>query len=202
MRIEKIQASKHKRGRILIFLENDTCLKITEQELLEFGLRSGDDIDSENLRHLQEAAHISDVKGKAAELIGRRPLSRRDLERKLREKGATEEEASDAAAWLEDIGALNDGDYAALLVRHYSAMGYGPARIREKFYEKGVPRDLWDAALEELPDSSGQIDLFLEKKLRDSVPDEKEQRRLTNALRRRGFSWEEIRAAWNRRTAE
>lgn len=64
-------------------------------------------------------------------------MSRRDLERKLREKGASEAEAHYAAEWMEAIGAINDADYAAALVRHCGEKGYGPARVREKLHEKG-----------------------------------------------------------------
>lgn len=198
MRIERIEASKHKKGRVLVFLEDGSCLKITEQELLDFRLRSGDELDGEALGRLKEAAGVSNARAAAADLIGKRAMSRRDLERKLREKGAGEAEARYAAEWLEAIGALNDAEYAAALVRHYGGMGYGPARVREKLYEKGVPRELWDDALEELPEDGGQVDAFLRSKLRGRAPDEKEKRRLTNALLRRGFSWGEVKAAWRR----
>ena len=198
MRIERIEASRHKKGRILVFLEDGACLKITEQELLDFGLRSGDDLGQEALGQLKEAAGVSNTRAAAADLIGKRAMSRRDLERKLREKGANEAEARYAAEWLEAIGALNDAEYAAALVRHYSGMGYGPARVREKLYEKGVPRELWEDALEELPEESGQVEAFLRRKLRGRIPDEKEKRRLTNALLRRGFPWGEVRDAWRR----
>ncbi len=198
MRIERIEASKHKKGRVLVFLEDGSCLKITEQELLDFRLRSGDELDGEALGRLKEAAGVSNARAAAADLIGKRAMSRRDLERKLREKGAGEAEARYAAEWLEAIGALNDAEYAAALVRHYGGMGYGPARVREKLYEKGVPRELWDDALEELPEDGGQVDAFLRSKLRGRAPDEKEKRRLTNALLRRGFPWGEVKAAWGR----
>lgn len=198
MRIERIEASKHKRGRILVFLEDGACLKITEQELLDFGLRSGDQLDQEALGRLKEAAGVSNTRAAAADLIGKRAMSRRDLERKLQEKGASGAEARYAAEWLEAIGALNDAEYAAALARHYSRLGYGPARVREKLYEKGVPRELWEDALEELPEDGGQVDAFLRNKLRGRTPDEKEKRRLTNALFRRGFPWGEVKAAWRR----
>ena len=198
MRVERVEASKHKKGRVLVFLGDGACLKITEQELLDFGLRSGDELDEETLKRLKEAAGVSNTRAAAADLIGKRAMSRRDLERKLQEKGASETEARYAAEWLEAIGALNDAEYAAALVRHYSRLGYGPARVREKLYEKGVPRELWEGALEELPEDGGQVDAFLRSKLRGRTPDEKEKRRLTNALLRRGFPWGEVKAAWRR----
>lgn len=198
MRIERIEASKHKKGRILVFLEDGACLKITEQELLDFGLRSGDELDEAALARLKEAAGVSNTRATAADLIGKRAMSRSCLEKKLQEKGASEAEARYAAEWLEAIGALNDREYAAVLARHYGGMGYGPARVREKLYEKGVPRELWEEALEELPEDGGQVDAFLRSKLRGRAPDEKEKRRLTNALLRRGFPWGEVKAAWGR----
>ena len=202
MRIDRIEASKHKRGRVLVFLEDGACLKITEQELLDFGLRAGDELDKPTLDRLKEAAGVSNVKATAADLIGKRAMSRRDLERKLQEKGASEAEARYAAEWLEAIGAINDADYAALLVRHCAQLGYGPARIRDKLYEKGVPRELWEDALDTLPDQSEDVERFLRSKLRGELPDEKEKKRLTDALLRRGFSWGDVRAAWNRLGSE
>lgn len=202
MRIERVEPSKHKRGRVLVFLEDGACLKITEQELLDFGLRAGDELDGGTLGRLKEAAGVSNVKATAADLIGKRAMSRRDLERKLKEKGASEADARYAAEWLEAIGAINDADYAALLARHCADLGYGPARVREKLYEKGVPRELWDDALEQLPDSGEQIDRFLQSKLRGRFPEEKEKKRLTDALLRRGYSWGDVKAAWNRLGSE
>ncbi len=202
MRIERVEPSRRKRGRVLVFLEDGACLKITEQEVLDFGLRAGDQLDGGALERLKEAAGISNVKVTAADLVGRRAMSRHELERKLAEKGASQAEARYAAEWLEAIGAIDDRDYAALLVRHYGQMGWGPGRIQEKLREKGVPRELWDEALEELPEAAGQIDAFLAGKLRGRVPDPREKKRLSDALARRGFSWGEIRSAWLRREAE
>ena len=197
MRIERIETSKHKRGRVLLFLEDGACLKITEQELLDFGLRSGDELDEETLRRLKDAAGVSNIKVTAADLIGRRAMSRRDLERKLQEKGASEAEARYAAEWLEAIGAIDDADYAVLIVRHYGQLGYGPAYVRQKLYEKGVPRELWDEAMDALPDPAELIGRFLENKLRGELPDEKTKKKLTDTLLRRGFSWGDIRKGWN-----
>ena len=202
MRIERLEASKHKRGRVLVFLADGACLKITEQELLDFGLRAGDALADTPLARLKEAAGVSNVKATAADLIGKRAMSRASLEKKLKEKGASEAEARYAAEWLEAIGAINDADYAALLVRHCADLGYGPARTREKLYEKGVPRELWDEALDQLPDNGEQIDRFLQSKLRGRMPDEKEKKRLTDALLRRGYSWGDVKAAWNRLGSE
>ena len=197
MRIERIEASARKRGRVLVFLEDGACLKITEQELLDFGLRSGDELDEGTLGRLKEAAGVSNVKTTAADLVGKRAMSRRDLEKKLQAKGASETEARYAAEWLEAIGAIDEADYAAMLGRHDGTLGYGAAYGRQKLYDKGIPRELWDEAMDALPDAAEHIGRFLESKLLGRLPDEKEKKRLTDALLRRGFSWGEVKNAWN-----
>ena len=187
---------------MLVYLTDGACLKITEQELLDFGLRAGDPVDEETRSRLKAAAGVSDTRAAAAEIMGRRAMSRRDLERKLQEKGASQVEARYAAEWMEAIGAINDTEYAAMLVRHYGQQGYGAAWVCEKLREKGVPRELWDDALEQLPPPEEQIEKILDSKLRGGYPDEGQRKRLSAALARRGFAWSDIRTALNRRGAE
>lgn len=198
MKIDRIEPSAHKKGRVLVFLDSGACLKITEQELLDFSLHAGEELSDEALGKLRAAAGVSNIRAKAAELVAKQGMSRRTLARKLREKGASPEEADSAVEWLSGMGLLNDADYAASLARICAAKGYGPSRIRSKLYEKGVPRELWEAAMEGLPADGEQIDAYLRHKLAGTRPDEREKRRLTASLLRRGFQWDAIRAAWGR----
>ena len=124
-------------------------------------------------------------------MVGRRALSREELQRKLIQKGASEEDASDAADWLEDIGAIDDAGYAAMLARHYGERGYGPGRVREELRRRGIDRELWEDALAELPEPEEAIAAFLQRKAGD-LSDRREVKRLTDALLRRGFQWGDI----------
>jgi regulatory protein len=85
-----------------------------------------------------------------------------------------------------------------MLVRHYGQQGYGPGWVREKLREKGVPRELWDDVLEQLPPPEEQIEGFLKSKLRGAAPDAQQQKKLAAALARRGFGWSDIRMALGR----
>lgn len=200
MKIEKITPSRHKSGRILIFLEDGTLLKVTEQEMLTFGIHAGDDLSGAALARLREASGGSNAKADAAALIGRRAMSRADLEKKLRDRGAAAKDARYAAEWLEAIGALNDADYAALLIRHCAEMGYGPARYREELRKHGIPRELWEEALESAPAAETVIEHFLQSRFRTRTADERELKRTADALTRRGFRWGDIKEALRRYT--
>lgn len=128
-------------------------------------------------------------------MISARPLSKRELTRRLVQKGAEADDAGAAAEYLENIGALDDAAYAAMLVRHYSAQGYGPARIRDELYRRGVPRELWGAVLETAPDAQETLARVIASKTRGKPLNEKDCKRLSDALLRRGFSWGEVKTA-------
>ena len=195
MKIERIERSKHKQERVLVYLEGGDLLRVTESELLHFGLYIGLDIDGETVVQLQKCGARSETRVRAANMISARPLSRRELTRRLVQKGAEADDADAAADYLEQLGAVDDAAYAALLVRHYSAQGYGPARIRDEFCRRGVPRECWDAALEAAPDAGETLARLIAAKTKGQALSPKEHKRLTDLLLRRGFSWSEVRSA-------
>lgn len=200
MRIEEIKRSERKKDRILIKLDSGDLLRVTEEELLRFGLRTGMELGEEQLQALDASAKASSTKVTAANMISARPLSKKELQRRLVKKGAEEADAQAAADWLEDIGAVNDAAYAAALVRHYGGKGYGVARVKEELRHRGVPRELWEEALEELPDSSDILDALIRKKAREGLQDPREVKRVSDSLLRRGYSWGEVRSALSRYT--
>ena len=198
MRIEEVKQSQRKQGRFLVKLEDGEILRVTEEELLRFGLRPGMELEEGTLEALRVSARTSSVKAQAAGIIGSRALSKRELTRRLVRRGSEESDAQAAADWLEDIGAVDDAAYAAALARHYGQKGYGPARVREELRRRGVDRKLWDSALEELPDPAEILDRLIQKKCRGELSDPREKKRVSDALLRRGFSWSEVRSAMGR----
>lgn len=200
MRIKEVKPSQRKKGRFLVILEDGDILRITEEELLRFGLRSGEELGEETLEALRSSAKTSKVKAQAAGMIGRRALSKSELQRRLIRGGAAEADAQAAADWLEDIGAVDDPAYAAAVVRDYGRRGYGSARIREELRRRGVPRELWEVALEELPDSEDILDDLIRKRCRGDLSDPREVKRLSDGLLRRGFSWSQVKEALSRYT--
>ena len=133
----------------------------------------------------------------------KRPHSEKELRDKLRQKGAGEADIDAVTALCVDYGFVNDAEYAGMIVRHYAAMGYGPGRMRTELSRRGVPKELWDDALAQLDGQDDAIDRLLAARLRGKDPaDRKERDKAAAALYRRGYSWDDIRAAMRRYGAD
>ena len=199
-----MKRSERKKGRFLVRLEDGNILRVTEEELLRFGLRAGLELDGETLEGEFALAAVCNGRyyggGFMPVAEASRALSKKELTRRLVKKGSDEADAQAAADWLEDIGAVDDAGYAAALARHYGGKGYGPARVREELRRRGVDRSLWDEALEELPEAAEVLDQLIRKKGRGELSDPREKKRVSDALLRRGFAWSDVKAAMGRYT--
>ena len=181
-----------------MILEDETVLKVTERELLQFGLQRGMDLDEESVVQLKGAAEKSNTRAMAANMLGRRALSKKEVKDRLCKKGASEEDAEETLVWLEEIGAVDDASYGRMLARYYASRGYGCAKVRQELQKRGVPRELWGEVLEELPESEGAIEQIVEKKMAGREPTVENIRRLSDMLLRRGFGWSEVRRVLSR----
>ena len=201
MVIQDLKPSKHVQGRWLAMMEDGSILRVGESEVIRFSLYRGKTLTDEEAEQLLTSTHRTALKEKAIELLTRKPQSRWELEHKLAEWEATQEEAAEICDRLEDLGFLNDQHYAARVVKHYCGKGYGARKVRDELYRRGISRELWDDALEQADDSGAAIDAFLEKKLKGSQ-DPKDLKKASDALARRGYTWSEISEGLRRYGAE
>lgn len=65
-------------------------------------------------------------------------------------------------------------------------------------YEKGIGRELRAEVLSDLPDMDDAIDRYLSAHLGKEEPDQRQLKKITDALLRRGHSWEDIRSGLQR----
>ena len=202
MVIQELKPSRHVPGRWLAVLEDGSLLRLGEGEVVRFSLYTGKELTDQEALEIQDCARRDGLKERALSLLARKPQSRAELGRKLREWEASDQETEEICGRLEELGYLNDGQYAALVVRHYAARGYGEKKIRDELYRRGVPRDLWDEALVQAEDPAGAIDAFLVKKLSGAPDDPRAIQRAADALARRGFAWSDIREGLSRWGAE
>ena len=189
MRISAIRQTAP--DRLKVCFEDGTEIKTSLAAVTDLRLCSGRELSEEEL----------EAREKALEYLSQRQMSRRELKTKLLQKGMDEDTAEYCIHWLSDRQLIDEESYAAAVVRHYSAKGYGAGRVRRELQRRGIDRELLDEAMEQMPEDTGKLDSFIAARLTD--PEDRDQvRKISAALFRRGYSWEEIRSALRRFQAE
>jgi regulatory protein len=137
------------------------------------------------------------AKACALRILGKRALSAREMENRLKSKGESEEIAARIVEWLVNIGLVNDEEYAESIVSHYCAKGYGPAKIRNELFRRGIEREMWDEVMNGAADTESAVYDYLNKRLKGSRESD-DLRKAHAALCARGFSYSDAHEAINR----
>ena len=197
MKLEKVEPLDSPNYLRLIF-EDGKRLKAPAFKVVELGLTPGAEVTPEVFLALENAQSLASCKERAVRILTASGLSKKELQKRLVQKGESEEDAEAAVAWLEELHLIDDLETAKQLVRSACLRGYGAARAKSILYEKGIPKELWDEALEELPEMDGAIDTFLRRKLDGRTLDAKQIKKTVDALLRRGHSYHDIQAGLRR----
>lgn len=129
----------------------------------------------------------------ALKFLSSRRLSRQALTERLKRQGITSDDCERTIVRLEELGLINDQDYARDLVQDMLRHSrHGPAGIRARLLQRGIPADLIDEAM-----ASADID-WQEIALRVAegydIEDQRSRDRLLRRLGREGFSSQVIRS--------
>ena len=197
MKLEKLEPLDSPNYLRLIF-EDGKRLKAPAFKVVELGLTPGAEVTPEAFLALENAQSLASCKERAVRILTASGLSKKELQKRLVQKGESEEDTEAAVAWLEELHLIDDLETAKQLVRSACLRGYGAARAKSILYEKGIPKELWDEALEELPEIDGAIDVFLRRKLDGRTLDAKQIKKTVDALLRRGHSYHDIQAGLRR----
>ena len=197
MRIESFKTEPDRAGRYWLTLEDGTKLALYRQTVEDFGIYSGRELTEDELQSLQEAAGAMSAKMRAVRIVAASNVSKKDLKQRLIQKGENPEDAADAVAWMEEMHLVDDAETARQIVSRCAAHGYGVQRAKQTLYEKKIPKEYWEDALSDYPDQTQAIMSFLRSRLADRS-DQREIKRATDVLLRRGHSYGDVRRALSR----
>lgn len=174
--------------------EDGSSMRLYRQTVEDFSLYSGKELTAEEMETLRKAAGEMSAKMRAVRIVSASSVSKRDLEYRLVQKGEDPTQAKQAVEWMSDLNLLDDLKTAEQIVDRCIRKGYGLSRAKQALYEKRIPKEYWEEALADYPDQTEKILEFLRSRLKDSR-EERDVRRVTEALLRRGHSYQEIRRA-------
>jgi len=156
-----------------------------------------DDTELDSTRMTNDLAQAKQI---AWKLLSDREYARHELCHKLIQRGFDRERVDVLLDELQADGLQSDERFAEIYIRSYAHRGQGPLKIQQALRDKGVSDTIIEICFE-----AGNYDWFaLARELRarkfgETVPKDFAARaKQSRFLQYRGFSWEQIKAAFSK----
>ena len=182
------------RGVVRVLFDDAPAMKVRQKHFRALPLAVGDDVDCEAYADRLAAAQLADAY--EAALCAR---TRRELGRSLAARGYVAPAVEAVLDRLTDNGLIDDRRYAERAVETHANRAVGVYAVRRKLRAKGISDEDAEAALGALDDeqqaeAAQKAARSLLRKY-EGLPAREGRAKLSQALARRGFSWDAVREA-------
>jgi regulatory protein len=144
----EITGVRERRGKARIWVDGEFWAEIDAEVALERGLREGVALGLEELDEARAAGERALAMNRALHFLGYRARSRREVRDRLRRYGYGEEIVEGVVGRLEDLGYLDDEEFARTATRE-KARRYGPRRVSADLRRSGVDAELAQNVVDE-----------------------------------------------------
>ena len=175
---------------------NTFDFSVDEETLLRHKLKVGQKFTPAQYEQLKSETQYQKAREKAFSLLSYKSFTRKQLGERLA-RDFSEDCVEDVLDRLEELGLINDADYALRCARDlFSIKHYAPTRVRQELAARGIDRNDIEDVMEEFSDFDEQqaIAQILERKYASSLKEEKGRRRAFAALMRLGYEPDDIRS--------
>ena len=195
MMVTAIEPYPKGKGRVAVYLNDKFAFVMYKGELSEYGLDTGAAVDDGLYSRIMNEVLIPRAKKRAMNLIKTIDRTEEDVRRRLCDGGYPSEAADEAVSYLRSYHYLDDMRYAAEFIR-FKSSSQSRRQIMNKLMQKGIRKDVIEAAFAQFDEESSEEDGSSEKELihrliikriGTSLPDSEEKQKLYAYLYRKGF---------------
>lgn len=187
------------RGVVRLSFDDAAPLKVRLKHFKALPLAAGDEVDAEEYAARVAEAQRADAYEAALNSLDLCARTRQELRRSLLARGFVSGAVEATLDRLADSGLVDDRRYAERAVEVSAARPVGVYAVRRKLRAKGVAEEDAEAALVALDDEqqaqAAQAAARSLLRRYAQLPAREGRAKLSQALARRGFSWEAVRAA-------
>ena len=189
---------KESQGLMEISLDGVLWLRVRKKHFGMHPAEVGEGIDPEAYIDSLAAVQAADCYEAALTALDQAAQTSGDLRRKLIRKGFVEPAAQAAVDRLLHNGLIDDQRYAERIAQSQLSKPVGAYAVRRKLMAKRLPEEAIEAAMEDF-DGEQQAQACMEAARRlwrkySALPSHVGRAKLSQALARRGFSWDAIRS--------
>ncbi|MEG1428438.1 MAG: regulatory protein RecX [Hydrogenoanaerobacterium sp.] len=187
---------KRKGTQCAVYIEGEYAMMLDAELIYNRGLRAGLEVDRDDIYEFKRQCDLRRTRERALYLLGYKSHTKKELFLKLA-KTSDEELAGEVTARMEELGLLNDEEYAQRFANQLvNSKSYGINRVRQELTKKGIDRDIIDNTLAELSqvtDTDEKLKSIIDKKYARYLDDKKGIDKTINALLRLGYRFDDIR---------
>ena len=174
-------------------------LLIDKEIVSRCDIKKGTELALEDVKQLVYVSECYRAKNRAVWLLSGQDYSEKGLYNKLT-KIYTKKAAAFAIAQMQKRGFINDEKFAAALVSRYKAKNMSKRQMAEKLAQNGISKEISDCLLKTDEDVSATDALraaeLIKNKYINKIGDEEGRKKTFAALGRRGFSYSDIKKAF------
>ena len=187
----EITGLRERRGRARIWVDGEFWAEIDADVAAERGLREGVALGLEELEEVRVAGERALAMNRALHFLGYRARSRREVRERLQRYGYGEETVEVVVGRLEELGYLDDEEFARAAARE-KARRYGPRRVLGELRRSGVDAELAQGVVDDefAQRSQREEARSLAARRYNRGGSDAEARRVYGFLMRRGYSAE------------
>jgi regulatory protein len=189
--VPEITGLRERRGRARIWVDGEFWAEIDADVAAERGLREGVALGLEELKEVRVAGERALAMNRALHFLGYRARSRKEVRERLRRYGYGEETIEGVVVRLEELGYLDDEEFARAAARE-KARRYGPRRVLGELRRSGVDAELAQGVVDDEFAQRSQLEeaSSLAARRYNRGGSNAEARRVYGFLMRRGYSAE------------
>ena len=184
------------RGVIAIYADGSVAMRVNKKHFNKNKLSVGDEFEPDEYADSIAAIQTADAYEFALTCLDFSQRSSSELVKKLISRGYVAPAAEAAVSRLIEVGIIDDTRYAQRIAENASRKNVGIYAMKRKLMAKGFSEDDTENALEALDDAQqlsacrAIADKFRPKYA--ALPPREARMKLSQALARRGFSWDTI----------
>ena len=190
---------RESRGMVSIDLDGIFWLRIARKYYALCPVDAGTEVDSEQYIDRLAELQAKDCYEAALCILDRSDHASGELRNKLTRKGYVLPAVQAAVDRLQECGLINDAQYAQRLAKGQQHRCAGAYAVRRKLMAKQIPQEAIESAMEEFSeDQQREACKSVAEKLWHkyaALPSRQGRAKLSQALARRGFSWDAIHCA-------
>ena len=147
--ITEISVQKKNKNRCNIYIDNIFAFGVSNEIIYKENLKVGMIIDEEKLKKIAYEENLINCKETALKIIERSYKTKKEMEKRLLEKGYNLEEINEILKFLERYNFINDESYTKAFIKNKTKT-QGKQKIKYALKNKGVSEEIIEEELSNL----------------------------------------------------